>query len=107
MVKCSSYHTETGAPRCWGTREKDECSCGGDRARCDFYPEVREKERPDGESYYEVLAEQLSTLATTKRLNMTCRQGFRNAAAAINELWDENRELRLKLGMKRHNEAAQ
>lgn len=28
---------------CWGTRERDECSCGGDRTRCDFYPEVREK----------------------------------------------------------------
>ncbi len=28
--------------RCNGTREQDECSCGGDRAKCDFYPEVRE-----------------------------------------------------------------
>lgn len=41
MGECNSFHTETGEPRCWGTREKDECSCGGDRARCDFYPEVR------------------------------------------------------------------
>ena len=29
--------------RCWGTRERDECSCGGCRTKCDFYPEVREK----------------------------------------------------------------
>lgn len=29
--------------RCTGTRECDECSCGGDRTKCDFYPEVREK----------------------------------------------------------------
>lgn len=29
--------------RCKGTRERDECSCGGDRTKCDFYPEVREK----------------------------------------------------------------
>ena len=29
--------------RCNGTRERDECSCGGDRTKCDFYPEVREK----------------------------------------------------------------
>lgn len=28
---------------CWGTREKDECCCGGDRTKCDFYPEVRKK----------------------------------------------------------------
>lgn len=29
--------------RCNGTRERDECSCGGDRTKCDFYPEVRKK----------------------------------------------------------------
>lgn len=28
---------------CWGTRERDECSCGGNRRKCDFYPEVRKK----------------------------------------------------------------
>ena len=46
-----AYHPITGRPVaydvevgvCWGTRECDECSCGGDRTKCDFYPEVREK----------------------------------------------------------------
>lgn len=28
---------------CWGTKERDECSCGGDRTKCTFYPEIREK----------------------------------------------------------------
>lgn len=28
---------------CNGTKERDECSCDGDRTKCDFYPEVREK----------------------------------------------------------------
>ena len=28
---------------CMGTKEQDECTCGGDRTKCDFYPEVREK----------------------------------------------------------------
>lgn len=28
--------------RCNGTKERDECSCGGDRIKCNFYPEVRE-----------------------------------------------------------------
>jgi hypothetical protein len=28
---------------CNGTREQDVCSCGGDRTKCDFYPEVRQK----------------------------------------------------------------
>lgn len=69
MDKCSSYHTqfkieyklkshtsiselfnptfheeikkEVGV--CFGTKECEECSCGGDRTKCDFYPEVRLK----------------------------------------------------------------
>lgn len=28
---------------CIGTKCRDECSCGGDRTKCDFYLEVREK----------------------------------------------------------------
>lgn len=28
---------------CAGTREQDACSCGGDKMKCDFYPEIREK----------------------------------------------------------------
>ena len=28
---------------CYGTKERDECSCGGDRTKCDFYPDIREK----------------------------------------------------------------
>lgn len=30
---------------CTGTRELDECSGGGDRTKCDFYPEIRKKTR--------------------------------------------------------------
>lgn len=59
--KCNSYHLQptlrytyhplTGQPIahdvevgvCWGTKECDQCNCGGDMSRCDFYPEVREK----------------------------------------------------------------
>lgn len=69
MNKCDCYHTRTKTTyldpasiahitgkwpknngviekevgECWGTKEREECSCGGDRTRCDFYPEVREK----------------------------------------------------------------
>lgn len=28
---------------CSGTKNQENCSCDGDRTRCDFYPEVREK----------------------------------------------------------------
>lgn len=31
--------------RCNGTKEREECSCGGYKIKCDFYPEVRKKGR--------------------------------------------------------------
>lgn len=43
MAKCDSFHQEYGRTVCWGTREKDECNCGGDRFKCTFYPEIRNK----------------------------------------------------------------
>lgn len=27
---------------CWGTKNCEECKCGGDRTKCDFYSGVRE-----------------------------------------------------------------
>lgn len=60
MKKCDCYCVEeqiigwhtpvdpkiTTVYKCNGTRERDTCSCGGDRTKCDFYPEVREKALP-------------------------------------------------------------
>jgi hypothetical protein len=34
---------------CNGTKEQDVCSCGGDRAKCDFYPQVRNKALKENE----------------------------------------------------------
>lgn len=63
MKKCDCYREEyeiTGwlgpyeqirklRKRCTGTRECDECSCGGDQAKCDFYPYVKERAKKDVE----------------------------------------------------------
>ena len=49
-AKCDCYHPDGGynnAPCCWGTKEKDACSCGGDRSKCDFYPENRKGAREE------------------------------------------------------------
>lgn len=43
MDKCNSYHKEFGKERCYGTKEMDECSCGGNEAKCDFYSRKRIK----------------------------------------------------------------
>ena len=63
MSKCHCYHTQpktrytynqwTVSPIahdievgvCWGTKECDECNCGGDMRKCDFYPDVRKRGR--------------------------------------------------------------
>lgn len=53
MEKCSCYHeydwiTSSGAHGCcYGTRECDPCSCEGDMAKCNFYPEKREKAKKE------------------------------------------------------------
>lgn len=36
---CACYIAEI--QRCSGTKEVDSCNCGGDRSKCDFYPEKR------------------------------------------------------------------
>lgn len=46
MAKCSAFHENphnNGWDRCWATKETETCSCGGDEAKCDFYPEKRKK----------------------------------------------------------------
>lgn len=35
--RCTCYHEENGHAECWGTRERDLCSCGGDKTKCTFY----------------------------------------------------------------------
>lgn len=36
---------------CNGTRERDKCSCKGNKLECDFYPEVREKAKKETTEY--------------------------------------------------------
>lgn len=36
---------------CNGTKERDECRCGGNPVKCDFYPEVREKAEQSSQEY--------------------------------------------------------
>ena len=35
------YGNETKYGVCLGTKEVDRCNCGGDKSKCDFYPEKR------------------------------------------------------------------
>lgn len=43
VAKCDCYENRNGCPVCFGTKEKERCTCGGNTAKCDFYIEVRER----------------------------------------------------------------
>nr|DAK83711.1 MAG TPA: hypothetical protein [Caudoviricetes sp.] len=58
MKKCECYHTRERTVydpytqslkfaeiegECWGTNERDICSCKGDECQCDFYPHIKQK----------------------------------------------------------------
>ena len=72
MAKCSSYFQHGLKFLCYGTKEMEECSCGGDTSKCNFYPEKRAPEKIDvefirkqlpEEVLYAQLAEEASELA--------------------------------------------
>lgn len=48
MAKCDCYFQHGTRFLCYGTKETEECTCGGDTSRCDFYPEKRV---PKGKMY--------------------------------------------------------
>lgn len=48
-MTCKCYRAEKNflgeIGLCWGTRERDACSCGGDKSKCDFYPTIHSDEK--------------------------------------------------------------
>lgn len=73
MAKCDCYHKRierrytynqiAGQPQghdvevgvCYGTKEIERCDCSGDRAKCDFYPEVRKEAKKRKRKLVEVV----------------------------------------------------
>lgn len=47
---CESYVIEYGRAVCYGTKEKEECGCGGDQRKCNFYEYIRRRATPNGEA---------------------------------------------------------
>lgn len=35
--ECDCFHEEHRKTVCYGTKEREECSCGGDKSKCNFY----------------------------------------------------------------------
>lgn len=49
-MACKCYHAERNflgkIGVCWGTKECEACSCGGDESKCDFYEDKRKRTIP-------------------------------------------------------------
>ena len=73
---------------CWGTKEQDECSCEGDRCKCDFYENVRKEAKQQGRE--ETLPQRIAELAI--KLNSLDLSGYQKdevlRGEIINELID-------------------
>ena len=80
--KCDCYHLEHGVSVCWGTKEKDLCTCGGDKKKCNFYPENRQTPKTAVQEaaallkqYYDALVEQGFTGAQAFQLVLEAVKG--------------------------------
>lgn len=58
MQECSCFREIGNKTLCFGTKEIDECSCGGNQCLCSFYPEKRINPKTEMQTeieYYNVL----------------------------------------------------
>ena len=46
---------------CWGTKEMEECSCDGDKSKCNFYPELRAEATKQSKKIYLYAARDIET----------------------------------------------
>lgn len=78
MAKCDCYYQHGTKFVCYGTKEMEECSCGGNESKCNFYPEKRkpkmanEKRLIELDHALQAVAEQYTTDTTERELNMFC-----------------------------------
>lgn len=102
-MACKCYHAERNflgkIGVCWGTKECEACSCGGDESKCDFYEDKRKKATPKrthGDnlraSTDEELAMWVETIAGCDRclmLDEQCSGGEVNSRASCKRHWLE------------------
>jgi len=66
-MSCECYRAEKNfvgkIGLCWGTAERDACSCCGDKSKCDFYPSVREEGKKPVTNYDRVRAMSVEEMA--------------------------------------------
>ena len=70
--KCSCLNEEYGKQVCYGTKEREQCTCEGDLMKCDFY----QKEIDKMEQYMYTIAEptEKGTVVTADLYNATLKE---------------------------------
>lgn len=74
MKVCECYRTRnkysgsniTQVGYCIGTKDCEDCSCGGDELKCNFYEYIRERARAHASSTVDVLTYSSATKEVTK-----------------------------------------
>lgn len=83
-MDCKCYHAERNflgkIGVCWGTKECEACSCGGDESKCDFYDNVRKRATPKTTN-----ADRLRALSDEELAKMI--SGFESFALACGGAW--------------------
>lgn len=102
-MACKCYHAERNflgkIGVCWGTKECEACSCGGDESKCDFYEDKRKKATPKTTNADRIRAmtnEELATWVETiagcdlcSMLDEQCSGGEVNSRASCKRHWLE------------------
>ena len=72
-----------GYPRCYGTKDRDLCSCHGDVSKCNFYPEKRKENKTMNTAEMWLKAQEDGKTYTNEDLIYNKTIGF---------IWDDNSE---------------
>lgn len=104
MEKCDCYHTQmryyfdtnTEEPvgYCYGTKECKECSCGGNKLKCNFYDYIREQAR---EEFDKEIQEALEKLKSAPIMLMPAEDSYLSRQEIVNLVIDGARTLNKKV----------
>lgn len=79
MSICICYHDEPNFLHergvCYGTKEKEPCSCGGDETKCDFYEEVRSRAKKPETNYDRLISKSPEEMAKWLEQNTHYQNG--------------------------------
>jgi hypothetical protein len=95
---CECYRAEKNflgeVGTCWGTAERDACSCGGDKSKCDFYPSVRKEEKKPVTNYDSLVRKSPEELAAwISKIAGCCGNDYCGRSCPLHTLcWSKSNE---------------